>query len=426
MSQVRQPLLEALRAAHVRLGLAAVFAAGLVLTMVSFLTLRNYVEQNLTLVARSIAYSAEAATVFNDAASATEIVTLIAAQEGLMSADIVRRGAKAPMASYVRDRGVPLEEAVARIGTLLFPLQATTPITHDGAEFGHVTVHGSGGVYLMFLLKVVAAVSACMAGIAWWVSRLSRRMESDIVNPLNSLATLTRTARTERALGLRAPPAVVHEIHTLGEDFNALLAEIQSREAELVAKHDNLKTANESLSFLAFHDSLTGLPNRANFLQHAARAVFASRGSASKVAILYVDSDDFKSVNDRLGHAAGDDVLIETARRIRAQLRESDIVARLGGDEFAVLLAPIRGAEDATRIAAGIATALRVPVASAKFGAIESSASIGVAVFPGHGATVEALMLAADAAMYRAKTRQPGSYWMFDPALDGETSTALA
>jgi diguanylate cyclase (GGDEF)-like protein len=119
-------------------------------------------------------------------------------------------------------------------------------------------------------------------------------------------------------------------------------------------------------------------------------------------------------------------VLIETARRIRAQLRESDIVARLGGDEFAVLLAPIRGAEDATRIAAGISTALRVPVASAKFGAIESSASIGVAVFPGHGATVEALMLAADAAMYRAKTRQPGSYWMFDPALDGETSTALA
>ncbi len=426
MSATRQPLLEALRAAHVRLGLTAVFAAGLLLTLVSFLTLRTYVEQNVTLIARSIAYSAEAATVFNDPASAAETVTAIAAREGLLSADIVRRGAAAAMASYVRDRDAPVDATLARVGTLLFPLHAKAAITHQGAEVGHVTVQGNGGVYLMFLFEVVAAVAGCMAAIAWWVSRLSRRIENDIVDPLNSLASLTRTARTERALGLRAQPAVVQEIHTLGEDFNALLAEIQSREAELVAKHDDLRSANASLSFLAFHDSLTGLPNRASFLQHASRAAFASRAHASHVAILYVDSDNFKAVNDRLGHAAGDDVLIETARRIRALLRESDVVARLGGDEFAVLLAPIRGADDATRIAAEIAAALREPVRSTRFGSIDSSASVGVAVFPGHGASVEELLLAADAAMYRAKTLQPGTYWMFDPALDAQTSTCAA
>ena len=425
MNQARQPLLEALRAAHVRLGVTAVIAAGLLLTMVSFLTLRTQVEQNLTLIARSIAYSAEAATVFNDRTAATEIVTLIAAQEGLLAARIVHRGGS-EVASYARDRAAPVDASFSRAGTLLFPLQATVPITHQGAEFGRVTVSGDGGVYVMFLVKVVTAVAVCMAVIAWWVSRLSRRIESEIVDPLNHLASLTRTARTERALGLRAAPAVVQEIHALGEDFNALLAEIQARESELVAKHDDLKTANESLSFLAFHDSLTGLPNRASFLQHASRAAFASRGQGTKVAILYVDSDNFKAVNDRLGHAAGDDVLIETARRIRAVLRESDIVARLGGDEFAVLLAPIRGAEDAMRIAAEIAAALRMPVLSASFGNIESSASVGVAVFPGHGTTVEALLLAADAAMYRAKTRQPGSHWMFDPALDGQVSTGAA
>lgn len=426
MTQARQPLLEALRAAHVRLGLTAVFAAGLLLTLVSFLTLRTHVEQNVSLIARSIAYSAEAATVFNDPASATEVMTSIAAQEGLLSAEIIRGGGAAPMASYARERSAPVEAALAHVGTLLFPLQATASITHQEAEVGRVTVHGNGGVYLLFLLEVVVAVAACMAAIGWWVSRLSHRIENDIVNPLNSLASLTRTARTERALGLRALPAVVKEIHTLGEDFNALLAEIQSREAELVAKHDNLKTANESLSFLAFHDSLTGLPNRASFLQQVSRAAFASRGRATKVAILYVDSDNFKSVNDRLGHAAGDDVLIETARRIRALLRESDVVARLGGDEFAVLLAPIRSADDATRVAAEIAAALREPVQSARFGTIESSASVGVAVFPGHVDTVDELLLAADAAMYRAKTRQPGSYWIFDPALDAQASACMA
>ncbi|MFI4930504.1 MAG: diguanylate cyclase domain-containing protein [Burkholderiales bacterium] len=425
MSQARQPLLHALRAAHVRLGLVAVIAAGLVLTMVSLLTLRTYVEQNLTLVARSIAYSAEAATVFNDRAAATEVVALIAAQEGLLSAGIVRRGGST-LASYVRDGKAPVDATFARIGSLLFPLQATAPITHLDVEVGHVTVQGNGGVYLQYLFKVVAAVIGCMAVIGWWVARLSRRIEHDIVNPLNSLASLTRTARTERSLGLRAPPAVVREIHTLGEDFNALLAEIQSREADLVAQHEDLKTANESLSYLAFHDSLTGLPNRASFLQHASRAVSAGRGHAAKAAVLYLDSDNFKSVNDRLGHAAGDDVLIETARRIRALLRESDVVARLGGDEFAVLLAPIRGAEDATRIAAEIAAALRAPVASARFGAIDSSASIGVAVFPAHGASAQALLLAADAAMYRAKTNQPGSYCVFDSALDGQTNAHIA
>jgi diguanylate cyclase (GGDEF)-like protein len=287
-------------------------------------------------------------------------------------------------------------------------------------------VQGNGGVYLLYLLKVVAAVVGCMVVIGWWVSRLSRRIESDIVNPLNSLASLTRTARTERSLGLRAPPAVVHEIHTLGEDFNALLEEIQSREADLVAKHEDLKTANESLSYLAFHDSLTGLPNRASFLQHASRAVLAGRGHATKAAVLYIDSDNFKSVNDRLGHAAGDEVLIETARRIRGLLRESDVVARLGGDEFAVLLAPIRGADDATRIAGEIAAALRAPVASASFGAIHASASIGVAVFPMHGASAQALLQSADAAMYRAKTTQPGHYCVFDSELDSEMDTSIA
>ena len=180
MSAARQSLLEALRGAHVRLGLSAVCAAGMLLTLVSFLTLRTYVEQNVTLVARPIAYSAEAATVFNDPVSATEIVTAIAAQEGLLAADISRRGEGAPMASYVRDRETAVDATLVRAGTLLFPLQARAAITHQGTEVGQVTVHGNGGVYLLFLFEVVAAVAGCMAAIAWWVSRLSRRIENDI------------------------------------------------------------------------------------------------------------------------------------------------------------------------------------------------------------------------------------------------------
>ena len=256
-----------------------------------------------------------------------------------------------------------------------------------------------------------------MTVIAWWVSRLSRRIENDIVGPLNRLAQLTRTAREQRELGLRAEPAVVKEIHTLGEDVNALLAEIQARQNELITETKNLKSANESLSWLAMHDPLTGLPNRTSFMLHACRALLDCRSRGSALAILYVDSDNFKAINDSLGHAAGDDVLVEVARRIRSLMREGDVVARLGGDEFAVLLAPIRGADDALRIGSEIATALCAQVRSQRLGDIDTSASVGVAVFPAHGATVDALLQAADAAMYRTKSLYPGSCTMFDAAL---------
>jgi diguanylate cyclase len=422
---LRHPLVDALRAAHVRLGLAAVVAASLVLTGVSFFTLRTYVNQNLTLVARSIAYTAEAATVFRDGGAATEVLTMIAKQEDLLSADIYdAKGYR--LATFVHGPANPIDAGLAQMGSFIFPLQATSPISQNGTLFGQVEVRGNGGVYLAYILKVLLAVGLCAAVLAALVARLSRRIEREVVAPLKSLASLTRTARITRAYALRAPESVVKEIHELGEDFNALMAEIQSREAELVAKHDRLKTANESLSHLAFHDGLTGLPNRASFLERASRAVGGARAADDKVAVLYVDSDGFKAINDSLGHAAGDELLVETARRIRAQLREGDIVARIGGDEFAVLLSPVRTVEDATRIAAKVATSIRLPLKSAAHGTIVSSASIGVALFPDHGSNVEALLSAADAAMYRAKATRQGSYEVFDPAADGEQRAMLA
>jgi len=418
-------LLQALRRAHVHLGLTAVTAAGLALTLLSFLTLRTYVDHNLTLVARSIAYSAEAAAVFDDAAAAQDVLTMIATREGLLSAAMTRQN-RTQLAAYLRDSGSVIDEGMAHVGSLLFPMQAGSPITYQGTPYGQVSVRGNGGVYVLFLLEAFAAVVFCTVLIAWWVSRLSKDIERDIVTPLDNLATLTRTARNARAFNLRAPPAVVKEIHGLGEDFNALLSEIESREAELVAKHDTLKSANASLSFLAFHDALTGLPNRARFMHEASRALRAHHGRSDKIAVLYVDSDNFKAVNDSLGHAAGDELLVEIARRIGSLIREGGIVARMGGDEFAVLLAPIESIEAASVVASRIAAAIRMPVESAAFGSIESSASIGVAIFPDHGTDVEQLLAAADVAMYRAKTRQSGRHEVFDLNIDGTVRAAMS
>lgn len=421
----RQPLLTALRAAHLRLGLAAVAAMGVTLTLLSILTLRTYIDQNLTLIARSISYTTEAAVVFNDAAAARDVLAMIGDREGLTSAQIVDVQGRI-VADYTAPTERPLDPQPLQELSAWFSPHATEPIVSNGKTLGFVVVLGNGGVYLFFLLKLLAVIGACMLMMAWLVSGLSRRIERDIVQPLDRLASLTRTARCARALALRAPPAVVKEIHELGEDFNALLAEIESREANLVARHDTLKTANESLTYLAFHDHLTGLPNRASFLERAAHEIRTHAARGEKVAVLYLDCDRFKSVNDTRGHAAGDELLVEMASRLRGQLRETDFVARLAGDEFAVLLSPVRSVNDARRIARQLAAAVKRQVESTAFGTLDLSASIGVALYPDHGADIERVLDAADAAMYRAKAQGAGSVEVFDAGVDDVTSPMVA
>lgn len=407
MSEPRASLLQTLSRAQLRLAMAAVVTAGLLLTLLSFVTLRGHVEQNLRLIARSVAYSAEAAVVFDDALAAQEALHAIAVPEGLRSAELLRADGSS-LARFDRQPTSRADEALMDAGGWLFALGAHVPIEHQGRPVGAVRVQGNGNVYLQFLGKVLAAVAFCSALIGWRVARQSRQIERDIVQPLHALASLTRTARTSRAFQMRAPAASVAEIHALGEDFNALIAEIQGREAELMAKHDKLRTANVSLSFLAFHDSLTGLPNRARFLERVQHALRTHGQGDAKIAVLYVDCDDFKSTNDRYGHAAGDALLVEVALRIRSQLREDGLVARLGGDEFAVLLAPIASIEFTMRIAQRITAAVQEPFVHPGFGALPARVSIGVAVYPDHAASATQLVVAADAAMYRAKSHQDG------------------
>ena len=423
--KARQPLVATLRAAHLRLGLAAVGVLGLMLTLLSVLTLRTYVDQNLTLVARSISYTAEAAAVFGDADAAREALALIGTREGLLRAEIrdaqggvlARYDAPPPAVAHARPLGGLAER--------LAPTARAAIVAHDRVV-GEVVVAGNGTVYLSFMVKVLATIAVCMAVVAAFVSLLSRRIDRELVQPLRTLAALTRRARLERGGGLRAPPASVREIHELGEDFNALLAEVEHREASLVATHDTLRTANESLSYLAFHDHLTGLPNRACFRDRAGALLQAQRGGTGRAALLFVDCDRFKEINDRLGHAAGDALLVTVAQRLRAATRDSDVVARIGGDEFAVLLTSVRGAADAARVAAKITAALAEPIDAPTHGTLVASASIGIALAPDHGNVVEPLMAAADAAMYRAKARGGGAVALFDADVDDVLSPPVA
>jgi diguanylate cyclase (GGDEF)-like protein/PAS domain S-box-containing protein len=158
----------------------------------------------------------------------------------------------------------------------------------------------------------------------------------------------------------------------------------------------------DQLSHQAHHDALTGLPNRSLLKQHLAAAIAAAGRDREPLAVLFIDLDGFKAVNDAHGHAVGDAVLCTVAERMRQVLRERDLVARLGGDEFVVVLQPLQREADAVRVADKLLRALTAPVQVAGR-ALQVGASIGLARHPVDGADVDGLLRAADASMYEVK-----------------------
>ena len=185
-----------------------------------------------------------------------------------------------------------------------------------------------------------------------------------------------------------------------------------------------LKQYQEELRYLADHDVLTGLPNRALFAAQTGDALVSARRHGDKFAILFVDLDHFKNVNDSLGHSTGDLLLQQVAQRTQEALRKTDMVARFGGDEFAVLLQRIVDDHDAEAVAQKILSVLGAPF---HIGGHELfvTASIGVACYPASGQDVDELLRNADAAMYRAKSAGRNSSSVFASGLNDRAYEVL-
>jgi diguanylate cyclase (GGDEF)-like protein/PAS domain S-box-containing protein len=164
------------------------------------------------------------------------------------------------------------------------------------------------------------------------------------------------------------------------------------------------KLAEERMQSVAHHDSLTGLPNRLLFNDRLHQQISLAKRESRQFALLYLDLDRFKPVNDALGHAAGDELLQAVATRIRHQVRESDTVARVGGDEFAVILPGIARREEAEIVARKIVAAVATPFQlGSRKQSVDIGTSIGIAIYPADARDADALVKAADAAMYSAK-----------------------
>ena len=180
------------------------------------------------------------------------------------------------------------------------------------------------------------------------------------------------------------------------------------------------KQSEELIHHLAYHDALTDLPNRRMYTQHLSREIMQAKRFQSNLAVLFLDLDRFKDVNDSFGHDVGDLLLVEAANRLKACLRPTDVVARLGGDEFTVLLSQLTDREEAAALANRIMEALQRPFILQDH-SFNVSCSIGIALYPQDGDNADDLLKRADTALYTVKSRGKNGYDFFDPTMEAKS-----
>jgi len=288
----------------------------------------------------------------------------------------------------------PVIKGDAYVGTLVL-LTALRDLRYDVVAFG-------------VKLALIATVTLLLAYVAMV------RLHGAILSPLTELSDLMRRVLVEKRYDLRAMLRTDDEVGALATGFNAMLERLGDREATLHRELAERTQAQRRLEELAHFDPLTKLPNRHFFSRQLERALVESARAGSAGAVLLIDLRDFRSVNETFGHDAGDNLLLQLAKRVTARLREGDMLCRLGADDFALLLEQVSGESHIAAVVSKILSALREPIALGE-GEVQVAACIGIAVFPVDGAEPHQVLRHAETALQRAKAAGSNTHCFFAP-----------
>lgn len=401
--------------------------------------LNNSMEKNLEVQTNIIKVNITPFLQFDDKEGATEIL------KGLgENADVVLAQAykgQNLFATYMRS-------SLPRFGLVASPnyykltsspqyLQYAQPILSPNNEVlgALVVILDRSALYqriqnYMTIALVIILVSALIALI------LSAYLQYIITRPILSLVKITHQISHHKNYEVRAHSSSKDELGVLVSGFNTMLTAIQERDEQLEKHREELevtvtkrtkelKKANQQLTYQAYHDALTHLPNRALFMKRTEQAINHAHVNQEMLAILFIDLDRFKYINDTLGHTAGDYLLQQVAKRLLACTHApEDTVARLGGDEFTLLLRHLQSPTDAAIIANKVLKSFGKPL---KYNEHElySTPSIGISIYPKDGVDVVTLMKTADAGMYRAKQQGRNQYCFYTANTDVATVSRL-
>lgn len=395
MKLARRTLAEHLRRAQLMVYVTAVVLATVGASIVGYHYLHEQTLGHLQNLAQITAIESQPALIFGDDAASEEVLHAIPTTEGVTRAELFDAQGKLRAHLVNTPTGFLGQLAVRMNGE-----EVRASVIADRRRIGEVRLQGGQEPLLHAFFGLIVADVLVVTCIGLLSIVVSRRNTRRIARPLTQLRALMQQATEQQDFTQRAPPADIAEVDDLRVQFNGLLDEIVQRDQALRAN-------NQVLRRLAFHDPLTGLPNRAMF-EPALRATLSECGaSGSKAALLYLDIDKFKAINDTFGHDVGDQLLMTIADRLRVWLPEGAMAARLGGDEFVVLISPLinwsERSEPATvKLIHALRATLERPL-RANTCVIHPGVSIGVAVYPDSAASADALLQSADKSMYQMK-----------------------
>ena len=386
------------------------FAAFIINEMATF---RRTISEELLSLADIIGNNSSAAIMFNDKKAAQETLNSISANPRVFAAQIVTKEGDlfveylAPGAGRSRLKigaggapadGLPAEAAgdTGALWGLSKDIRIWKRIVVDGMHIGTVVIQPNmqGLIKKLNLFFAIAAVVLLAASLIAYF--MSTKLQSLISVPIMRLAQTMKKVSQEKDYSLRMEKTSKDEIGSLIDGFNEMLTEVEERD-------EALRQQQYHLQRLVHFDDLTRLPNRALYYDRLSQALFQAKRATQKVAVMFVDLDRFKDINNTSGHRVGDLLLKDVAARLQAIVRASDTVARMGGDDFTILLPNLEDPENASRVAQKIVQKIS-EVYQVEGNDIYITASVGITIFPNDGQTVDKLLKNADTAMYHAKS----------------------
>lgn len=400
------------------------------------LSLRHAMFDRLRTQADIIGFNTAAALTFSDPEAALDTLSSLKNDADIVGAALFSYQGRL-FAHYQREtENVPPQVPEQDSGIVNGNLFVVSPIVFGGERIGSIMLISDLRSWKHRQLRELA-IGAGVFSLSLFVAMLlSSRLQRLVSEPILKLAGAARRVSESQDYSLRAEKLSSDEIGALVDDFNGMLRQIQLRDIELQKARNELEEKvrvrtqeltelTRQLEHQAYHDTLTGLSNRVTFDDHLRLATAQAKRDGRRIAVMFLDLDRFKVINDTLGHAVGDKLLVQVAQRLKACLRSSDTLARLGGDEFAVLLPQAREGTGAADVAMKITAAIAEPIPVDGY-SLHVTASIGISLFPEDGSRAETIVKNADTAMYRSKDRGGNQFTFFSADMNARAERRLA